>query len=53
MIHTILEKYGFFISEQWDVLLKKVDEPTNYDESLNSSEFDKRIEAMKSEMDSM
>ena len=52
-IHTILEKYGFLISEQWKVLLIKVDEPTSYDESLHSSEYEKWLEAMKSEIDSM
>ena len=34
-------------------MLIEVDEPTTYDESLNSSEFDKWLEAMRSEMDSM
>ena len=34
-------------------MLIKVDEPTTYDESLNSLESDKWLEAMKSEMDSM
>ena len=52
-IHTIPEKCGFLISEQWDVLLTEVDQPNTYEESLNSSEFDKQPEAMKSEMDSM
>ena len=47
------EKYGFLISKQKDVLLIEDDEPTTYDESLNSSKSDKWLEAMKSEIDSM
>ena len=46
-------KYRFLISEQWDVLLIVDDEPTTYHEYLNSSESEKWLEAMKSEMDSM
>ena len=34
-------------------MLIKVDEPTTYDESSNSSESDKWLEAMRSKMDSM
>ena len=34
-------------------MLTKVDEPTTYDESLNSSKSDKWFIAMKSEMDSI
>ena len=52
-IRFVLERYGFLISEQKDVLLIENDEPTTYEESLNSLEFDQWINAMKSEMDSM
>ena len=34
-------------------MLTEDDEPSTYDESLNSSKSDKWLEAMKSEMDSM
>ena len=52
-IHNSLERYGFLISEQKDVLLIENDDPTTYEGSLNSLEFDKWLIAMKSEMDSM
>ena len=52
-IRSVPERYGFLISEQKDVLLIENDEPTTYEESLNSSESNKWINAMKSKMDSM
>ena len=52
-IRSVPERYGFLISEQKDVLLIENDEPTTYEESLNSSESDQWLNAMKSEMDSM
>ena len=52
-IRSVLERYGFLISEQKDVLLIENNEPTTYEESLNSSKSDQWIKAMKSEMDSM
>ena len=52
-IRSVLERYGFLISEQKDVLLIDNDEPTTYEESLNSSESDQWVNAMKLEMDSM
>ena len=52
-IRTLLKRYGFLISEQKDVLFIENNEPTTYEESLNSSEFDKWLTAMKAEMDSM
>ena len=52
-IRSVLERYGFLISEQKDVLLVENDEPTTYEESLNSSESNQWLNAMKSEMDSM
>ena len=51
--YTIPEINGFPINEHWDVLLIEHDELTTCEESLNSSEYDKGLIAMKSEMDSM
>ncbi|KAJ8756303.1 hypothetical protein K2173_025115 [Erythroxylum novogranatense] len=42
-----------FVNEQNDVLLIEDNEPTTYEEVLKSSESDKWLQAMKSEMDSM
>ena len=50
---TILERYGFLICENKDVLVIDDDDPTIYEESLNSSRYEKWLIAMKSEMDSM
>ena len=52
-MRSVPERYAFLISEQNDVLLVENDEPTTYEESLNSSESDQWLTAMKSEMDSM
>ena len=52
-IRSVIKRYGFLINEQRDVLLIENDEPTIYEEFLNSSEFDKWFIAMKLEMDSM
>ena len=52
-IRSILERYGFLISEQKDVLIIENDEPTTFEESLNSSESVQWLKAMKSDMDSM
>ena len=52
-IRSFLERYGFLISERKDVLLVENDEPTTYEESLNSSESNQWLNSMKSEMDSM
>ena len=52
-IRSVPERYGFLISEQKDVLFVENDEPSTYEESLNSSESDQWLKAMKSEMDSM
>ena len=40
-IYIVPERYGFLINEQNDVLLLEDDEPTIYEEYLNSSESDK------------
>ncbi|KAJ8773530.1 hypothetical protein K2173_005776 [Erythroxylum novogranatense] len=42
-----------FVNEQNDVLLIEDNEPTTYEEVLKSSESEKWLHAMKSEMDSM
>ena len=52
-IRYVPERYGFLIREQKNVLLIENDEPTTYEESLNSSESDQWLNAMKVEMDSM
>ena len=52
-IRSILERYGFLISEQNDVLLIENDEPTTYEESMNISNSDQWLNAKKSEMNSM
>ena len=52
-IRSVPERYGFLISEQKDLLLIENDEPTTYEESLNSSKSYQWIKAMKSEMDSI
>ena len=52
-IRYVLERYGFLISEQKDVLLIENDEPTTYKESLSSSESNQWLNATNSEMDSM
>ena len=46
-IRYVPERYGFLISEQNDVLLIENDEPTTYEESLNRSESDQLLNAMK------
>ena len=50
---TLPEIYGFLINEQKDVLLTEDDEPTTYEESLNSLEYEKWFIIMKLEMDFM
>ena len=52
-IRSIPKRYGFLISEHKNVLLIENDEPTTFEESLNNSESDQWLIAMKSEMDSM
>ena len=52
-MHSVPERHGFLISEQKELLLIENDEPTTYEESLNSLESDQWLSAMKSEMDSM
>ena len=52
-IRIVHERYGFLRSEQKDVLLIEDDEPTSYEEFLNSSESEKCLVAMESKVDSM
>ena len=53
MIHHVLKRYGFLVSEHNDVLLIEDDEPTNYVEAMSNIDSKKWIKAIKSEMDSM
>ena len=47
------ERYGFLVTQQGDVLLIDQDEPKTYEEAIKDSDFEKWLEAMRSEMDSM
>ena len=49
----ILMRYGFLITDDNDVLIVDQSEPTSYQEAINSPDFEKWQEAMKSEMQSM
>lgn len=51
MICQELERYGFLISEQGDVLFMDQDEPVTYQEVITSPESEKWLESMKSEQD--
>ena len=48
-----IERYGFLITDDHDVLLMDQDEPTTYRDAINSSDSIKWLDAMKSEMKSM
>ena len=52
-IRVVPERYGFLISDHDGISILEEDEPTTYEEVLKSSETDKWLGAMKSEMDSM
>ena len=52
-IRIVYERYGFLRREQKDVLLIEDDEPTTYEEFLNSSESEQCLVAMESKVDSM
>ena len=52
-ICRVPERYGFLISEQNDILLIEDDEPSTYEEYLNSSKSNKWLKDMKLEMDSL
>ncbi|KAK8539354.1 hypothetical protein V6N13_104402 [Hibiscus sabdariffa] len=47
------ERYGFLITTHGDVILVDQDEPKTYQEAVSSPDFEKWLEAMRSEMDSM
>ena len=51
--YALFQRDGFLIKEHNDIFLIEDDEPTTYEEYLNSSKYDKWLIAMKSEMDSM
>ena len=46
------ERYGFLVTSENDLIVHG-DEPTSYQEAMASSDFEKWLEAMKSEMQSM
>ena len=46
-------RYGFLITDDNDVLIVDQNEPTSYQEAINSPDSEKWLEAMKSEMQSM
>ncbi|KAI5442786.1 hypothetical protein KIW84_011708 [Lathyrus oleraceus] len=52
-IRQLLERYGYLITDQGDVLLMDQDEPVTYQEAITGPKSEKWLEAMKSEMDSM
>ncbi|KAK8600889.1 hypothetical protein V6N12_050734 [Hibiscus sabdariffa] len=47
------ERYGFLITTLGDVILVDQDEPTTYQEAVSSTDSEKWLEAMRSEMNSM
>ena len=49
----ILMRYEFLITDDNDVLIMDQNEPTSYQEAINSPNSEKQLEAMKSEMQSM
>ena len=46
-------RYGFHVTEHRHLLLIENDEPVTYTEAMMGLDFDKWLQAMKSEMDSM
>ncbi|KAG8481234.1 hypothetical protein CXB51_025996 [Gossypium anomalum] len=51
--HHAPERYGFLITMHGDILLIDQDEPRTYQEAVASPDFEKWLEAMRSEMDYM
>ncbi|KAK8974498.1 hypothetical protein V6N11_063120 [Hibiscus sabdariffa] len=47
------ERYGFLVTTHGDVILVDQDEPKTYEEAVASSDSEKWLGAMRSEMDSM
>ncbi|KAK8574323.1 hypothetical protein V6N13_016124 [Hibiscus sabdariffa] len=47
------ERYGFLVTTHGDFILVDQDEPKTYQEAVSSSDSEKWLEAMRSEMDSM
>ena len=52
-IRQIPIRYGFLITHDNDVLIVDQNEPTSYQEAINSPDSEKWLEVMKSEMQSM
>ncbi|XP_074299920.1 uncharacterized protein LOC141631101 [Silene latifolia] len=46
-------RYGFLVTEHYDLLLVQTDEPRSYKEAMMGSDSEKWLEAMKSDMESM
>ena len=47
------ERYGFLVTDDHDVILMDHDEPISYQEPVSSSDSEKWLDAMKSDMQSM
>ncbi|KAL4283721.1 hypothetical protein GQ457_16G017790 [Hibiscus cannabinus] len=47
------KRYGFLVTTHGDVILVDQDEPKTYQEAVSSPDYEKWLEAMRSEMDSM
>ncbi|KAK8972762.1 hypothetical protein V6N11_055125 [Hibiscus sabdariffa] len=47
------ERYGFLVTTHGDVIFVDQDEPKTYQDAVSSPDFEKWLEAMRSEMDSM
>ncbi|KAK8597307.1 hypothetical protein V6N12_065778 [Hibiscus sabdariffa] len=47
------DRYGFLVTSHGDVILVDQDEPKTYQEAVSSTDSEKWLEAMRSEMDSM
>ena len=52
-IRHLPERHGYLITDQGDVLLMDQDEHVTYQEAITGPEYEKWLEAMKYEMDSI
>ncbi|KAK8685910.1 hypothetical protein V6N13_124942 [Hibiscus sabdariffa] len=51
--HHEPERYGFLVTTHGDIILVDHDEPKTYQEAVSSPDFEKWLEGLRSEMDSM